>query len=324
VIAAAARLCDVIPSSEVGEDAQCLAGRIGVLMSGTYDPQGQGLVTALRQSLNELGWIDGQNVRLDIRWGGGKDSQITAYAAELATAPLDIIVATGTQVTSALHLRTHATPIVFVNVADPIESGFVSSLSRPAGDMTGFTAWEFSIGEKWLELLKIIDQSVSRTMVLVNPQNPTWKGHVRTIEAAAPFLQMEISAVHVHSSDEIRNAIQSFASEPAGGMIVLPSGLMSANRDLLAIVAAQNRLPAIYPYGYFTASGGLLSYGTDTLDLYRRSAVYVDRILRGAKPADLPVQRPTKFELVINLKTAKTLGLEVPATLLARADEVIE
>ena len=298
--------------------------QIGVLMSGARDPQGQGLITALREALQELGWAAGSNVRTDYRWGAGKQQQIVAYAAELVARSPDVILATGTQVTAALNDQTKTTPIVFVNVADPIESGFVTSFSRPGGNMTGFTAWEFSIGGKWLELLKSVDQSVNRVLVLVNPDNPTWKGHVRTIQTLAPLLQTQISTVQVHTSDQIRNAIESFAGEPLGGMIVLPSGLMSVNRDLLAIVATQYRLPAIYPYGYYAASGGLMSYGTDALDLYRRSAGYVDRILRGAKPSELPVQQPTKFEMIINLKTAKTLGLTVPDTLLAGADEVIE
>jgi putative ABC transport system substrate-binding protein len=288
------------------------------------DLLGQVQVNTFRQEMARLGWREGDNLLLDYRGTAGDDNRARVLATELIGYAPDVLVPTGTQVTAALQKLTRSIPIVFVNVADPIASHFVSSYAQPGGNITGFTAWEYSIAGKWLEVLREIAPETQHVTVLINPNNPTWAGHWQTIEALASSIQTQVTAIRVVYNVEIERAVQSAAHQPRGGLIVLPSGLMSANRELIAGLALRHSLPAIYPYSYFTSSGGLISYGTDALDLYRRAAVYVDRIFKGEKPADLPVQAPTKYELVINLKTAKALGLEVPPTLLARADEVIE
>jgi putative ABC transport system substrate-binding protein len=276
---------------------------------------------AFAEALAKLGWTDGRNVAIAYRWGDASDDRIRAAVAELAP---DAIVVTGSEVTAILKRQTSRIPIVFVNVADPIANGFVASFSHPGGNITGFTSMEFSFAGKWLSLLKDIAPGVANVMVLYSPQNSNWTGYLRTIEAAAQVLHVTIRTAPVAAADGIARDIEAFARGPGAGMIVLPSGPTIANRETIAALAARHHLPAMYPYRYFAASGGLASYGSDTIDLYRRAAQYVDRILRGAKPGDLPVQAPTKFEFVINLKVAKAIGLTVPEPVLLLSDEVIE
>ena len=300
--------------------------RIGWLATVTdRDLLGQMQVSTFRQVMTTLGWREGGNFLLDYRGTAGDDGKTRALATELVGSAPDVLIPTGTQITAALQKLTRSIPIVFVNVADPIASHFVSSFARPGGNITGFTTWGgYSIGGKWFDVLRQIAPRTQHVTVLINPNNPTWVGHWQTIEAIASSTQTEVTPIRVVQNVEIEPAVKSAGHQPGGGLIVLPSGLMSANRELIAGLALRHSVPTIYPYSYFAWSGGLISYGTDALDLYRRAAVYVDRILKGENPANLPVQAPTKFELVINLKTAKVLGLAVPPTLLARADELIE
>jgi putative ABC transport system substrate-binding protein len=300
--------------------------RIGWLSTtGEQDPQNPVERRAFHQEFAKLGWTDGQNFRIDYRSTSGEDdSRGRTLAMEIvATAP-DVILTTGTQLTAILKQQTSTIPIVFVQVADPVLSGLVASFARPGGNITGFTNVESSFVGKWLSILKDIAPGVTRVMILYHPANPNWIDYLRTIEAAAPSLRVTVSAAPVNHADEIARQIEPFVREPGAGMIVLPSGFTVANREKIAALAAQYRLPAIYSNGSSAESGGLVSYGHDTLDLYRRAASYVDRILRGTKPADLPVQAPVKFELVINLKAAKAIGIEVPYNLLLLADRVID
>jgi putative tryptophan/tyrosine transport system substrate-binding protein len=282
-------------------------------------------IAAFMEALARLGWTDGRNVRIEIeRYGPGDASRIRATAAELAGKAPNVILTVGTESTEILKQRTSIIPIVFVNVADPVAGGLVASFAHPAGNITGFTSMEFSFAGKWLSILRDLAPSIASVMVLYFPENPNWAGYLRTIEAAAKSLQVSIRATPVTVAAEIAPHIEAFAREPAGGMIVVPSGPTIANREIIAALAARYRLPSIYPYKSFANSGGLASYGSDTIDVYRRAAEYVDRILRGAKPGDLPVQAPTKFEFVINLKAAKAIGIAVPDPVLLLADEVIE
>ena len=300
--------------------------RIGWLSTtGEQDPQNQAQRRAFHQEFAKLGWTDGQNVRIDYRSTSGEDdSRARTLAMEIvATAP-DAILTTGTQFTAILKQQTNTIPIVFVNVADPVVSGLVASFARPGGNITGFTNVESSLIGKWLSILTDIAPGITRVMVLYFPGNRNWIDYLRTIEAAAPSLRVTVSAAPVNHADEIARQIEPFVRERGAGMIVLPSGLMINNREKIAALAAQYRLPAIYSNASFAESGGLVSYGVDSLDLYRRAASYVDRILRGTKPADLPVQAPVKFELVINLTAAKAIGLEVPYNVLLLADRVID
>jgi putative tryptophan/tyrosine transport system substrate-binding protein len=288
------------------------------------DPEAQAYVRAMRQALEKLGWIDGQNIRIDIRWESGDAGRVqTDVAGALSLSP-DVIVSGGTVYTRELRQRTNTIPIVFVNVGDPLASGLVHSLARPGGNVTGFVAVESLFGGKWMELLKEIAPRVNEVLVLVDPQNPTWKFHVPAIEAAAQSFAVRVTAAHVGNPAEIERAIAGFAGKPNAGMILLPSPFAQAHRELSIALAAKHRLPAVYGARLYVASGGLLSYSSDWVDQYRQAASYVDRILKGTRPGDLPVQQPAKFELVINLKTAKALGLEVPLFLQQRADEVIE
>jgi putative ABC transport system substrate-binding protein len=298
--------------------------RIGVFAFGAEsDLSAQVYVRALRQGLEQLGWIEGRNIRVDYRWTTG--NRLKAEVAEMVDLAPDLIVCGGTQLTVELKQKTRTIPIVFVQVADPIATGLVESLSRPAGNVTGFTAYaQSSMGEKWLELLKEIAPRLTQVLVLVDSQNPTWMMHVPTMEKVALSFAVQLTAVHARNPAEIARSIEAFAARPNAGLIVLPSLMTENQRELITTLAAKHRMPAVYAIRSFVASGGLAYYGADWVDLYRRAASYVDRILKGAKPADLPVQQPTKFELGINLKTAKALDLEVPPTLLARADEVIE
>ena len=288
------------------------------------DPEAHTYVRALRETLERLGWIDGQNIRIDIRWESGDAGRVQAdVAGALSLAP-DVIVSGGTVYTRELQQRTKTIPIVFVNVGDPLASGLVHSLAQPGGNVTGFVAVESSFGGKWMELLKEIAPRVNAVLVLVDPQNPTWKFHVPAIEAAARSFVVQVTAAHVRNPAEIESTIDGFAGKPNAGMIVLASPFAQAHRELTIALAAKHRLPAVYGARLYVASGGLLSYSSDWLDQYRQAASYVDRILKGARPGDLPVQQPVKFELVINLKTANVLGIEVPLFLQQRADEVIE
>jgi putative ABC transport system substrate-binding protein len=299
--------------------------RIGVLMNSDADaPEGKTRFAAFLQGLQQLGWTDGRNVRIDIRWGGTSDSEAARkYAAELVALAPDVILATTTPAIAALQWVTRTVPTVFAMVIDPVGAGFVESLARPGGSTTGFMQFEYSLSGKWLELLKQVAPGVTRAAVLRDASNPTGIGQFAVIQAVAPPLGMEIVPVNTREVAEIERAVAAFARVPNGGLIVT-GGQATVHRDLILQLAVRHRLPVVYPYRYYVIDGGLISYGPDLFGLFRQAAGYVDRILKGEKPADLPVQAPTKYELVINLRTAKALGLDVPATVLARADEVIE
>ena len=299
--------------------------RVGVLLPFTADDQeGQARLMAFAQRLQQLGWTVGTNLRIDARWGAGDAERIRKYAAELLALTPDVVVANGGPEVSALRQTTRTVPIVFANTADPVGQGFVASLSRPGGTITGFTPLdEFGQSGKWLQLLKEIAPQVTRAAILLNRAFAAGIAQLGAIQAVAPLLGVEVSPIELREPSEIEHAVTDFARAPNGGLILTGAG-GGARRELIMTLAARHRLPAIYPYAYHVAAGGLASYGPDVVDMYRRAAGYVDRILKGEKPADLPVQAPTKYELVINLKTARALGLEVPPTLLTRADEVIE
>ena len=299
--------------------------RIGVLMNLTADDaEGQGRLAAFMQGLQEAGWSVGRNVRVDLRWGGGDPELYRSHAAELVALAPDVILAAGAIVTRALQRATRTIPIVFANAVDPVGMGFVASLARPGGNATGFTIFEFSMGGKWLELLKQIAPGITRAAVLRDPSLTSGAGEFGAVQTVAPSFGVELHPVDVRDADEMDRAITAFASESNGGLIVTQNATAILHRKLIIALAARHRLPAIYAYSSFVTDGGLISYGPDSMDGYRRAAGYVDRILKGAKSADLPVQAPVKYELAINLKTAKALGLEVPPSVLARADEVIE
>ena len=299
------------------------ARRIGVLMNLVADDaEGQARIAAFLQGLQQLGWTDGGNVRIDYRWAAGDRFQ--RYAEELLALAPDVILASATSSVQALQRTTRTVPIVFAVVSDPVASGFVQSLARPGGNTTGFMQFEFGLTGKWLELLKQVAPDVTRAAVLRDPDVGSGTTQFAVIQAMAPLLKVEVNQVNVRDPSEITRAVEAFARSPNGGLIVTASGLAVRHRELIITMAARHKLPAVYFDRPFVAAGGLISYGPDQIDQYRQAAGYVDRILRGEKPADLPVQAPTKYELVINLKTAKALGLEVPPSLLARADEVIE
>jgi putative ABC transport system substrate-binding protein len=299
--------------------------RIGVLQPlAADDPESPARVTAFAQGLQQFGWTDGRNVRIDYRWAAGDTDRYRRYAAELVALAPDVILASSSPAMMSLQQLTRTMPIVFVSVVDPVGAGFVESLARPGGNATGFVLYEYGMSAKWLELLKEIVPLLKLAAVLRDPAIASGAGQYAVIQAAAPSFGVELRAVGVGDAGEIERAITAFARSSNGGLIVTGSALALVHRDLIITLAARHRLPAVYPFRYFAASGGLISYGPNTTDPYRRAAGYVDRILKGEKPADLPVQNPTKHELVINLKTAKAMGLEIPPTLLARADEVIE
>ena len=299
--------------------------RVGVLMALAEDDQeGQRRITAFHQRLRELGWIDGRNVLIDYRWAASNADRRRTYAAELVALAPDVILVSGGPAVGAVQQATRIVPIVFAQASDPVGSGFVESLARPGGNATGFTQFEFSISAKWLELLKQIAPRVTRAVVLRDPSIAAGLGQWGAIQSVAPSFGVELSPVDVRAADDIERAVTAFARRPNGGLIVTTGPSTIGRRELIIALAARHKLPTVYPYRFFVTSGGLISYGPDTIDPYRRAAAYVNRILKGEKPADLPVQAPTKFELTINLKTAKAFGLTVPATLLARADEVIE
>jgi putative tryptophan/tyrosine transport system substrate-binding protein len=299
--------------------------RIGVLLPvATDDAEFQTRVGAFLQALQQLDWTIERNVEIDIRWATANADAIRRHAAELAALAPDVILAHGAPTLGPLLQVTRTVPIVFPVASDPVAAGFVESLARPGGNATGFMDWEYGMAVKWPELLKQIAPSVTRVAVLRDPTIPTGPAQFGVIQAVAPSLGMDVVPINVRDVPEIERALAAFARSSNGSLIVTPSGFASVNRDLIITLAARHRLPAVYFGRYFVNSGGLISYGNDIVDQYRRAAGYVDRILRGEKPADLPVQAPTKYELVINLKTAKALGLTVPDTLLARADEVVE
>ena len=299
--------------------------RIGVLLPATADdPEFQARVAAFVQGLQQLGWTEGRNVRIDIRWGAGDAERIRRYAAELVALAPDVILAAGGATVGPLFQATRTVPIVFTLTPDPVGAGFVDSLARPGGNVTGFTNFEFGIGVKWLELLKEIAPRVTRAAVLRDPTIPAGIGEFGAIQAVAPSVGIELRPIDVREAGEIERAVTAFARSSNNGLIVSSNALASVHRNLIVTLAARHRLPAVYPFRFFVTIGGLASYGPDTIDPHHRAAGYVDRILKGENPAELPVQAPTKYELVINLKTAKALGLDVPPTLLARADEVIE
>jgi putative ABC transport system substrate-binding protein len=299
--------------------------RVGVLLNFTEDdPEAQVQNLAFLQGLQQLGWTDGHNVRIDTRWTAGDAARTRKYAAELVKLEPDVVLAEGTTVLGSLLQATRRVPIVFLQVTDPVGGGFVASLARPDGNATGFTQFEYSIGGKWLELLKEIAPSVTRVAVLRNSTITSGVGQFGAIQSVAPSLGVELRPIDVRDADEIERGVAAFAETLNGGLIVTASGLTRIHRDLIIKLAARYRLPAVYSLRIFVAGGGLMSYSPDGIDQYRRAAGYVDRILKGEKPADLPVQAPTKYQLLINLKTAKALGINVPPTLLTRADEVIE
>ena len=296
--------------------------RIAVLASGNADVQVfKSAITAFQQGLQQLGWTDGRNVRIDLRLGTGDIENIRKHASELAALPPDVIVTVGGSTMGQLLQATRTVPIVFVFVPDPFGSGFVNSLSRPGGNATGFMAFEYSLSAKWLELLKQIAPGTKRAAVLWDPAIPAGIGQFAVIQSVAPSLGVEVNPVNLR---EVEQGISAFARSGGGGLIVTVSGLAVVQSDLIVALAAQHKLPAVYGFRGFVDAGGLASYGADIVDQFRLAAGYVDRILKGEKPADLPVQAPTRYELVINLQTAKALGLEVPQSLLARADNVIE
>ena len=299
--------------------------RIGVLLSATADDaEFQVWVGAFLQGLALLGWTLGRNVRIDTRWAGANAADIRNHAAELVALAPDLILAHGTSTVVPLLQVTRTVPIVFVSTTDPVGAGLVDSLARPGGNATGFMAFEYSLSGKWLELLKQIAPDVMRVAVLRDTGQGSGTNYFAVIQAMAPLLRVEVSPVNIGDAGEIERAVTAFARAPNGGLVVTPSPAARLHRNLIVTLAARHRLAAVYPYRYFMAAGGLISYGPDLVDQYRQAAGYVDRILKGEKPADLPVQAPTKYETVLNLKTAKALGLDVPATVLVRADEVIE
>jgi putative ABC transport system substrate-binding protein len=299
--------------------------RIGVLMSLSADnSQGQARLEAFVQGLRKLGWIERHNVRIDIRWAGGGGTNARKYAAELVALAPDVLLASGGTVAGALVQATRTIPIVFTMTPDPVGAGFVESLARPGGNATGFTIFEYSMAAKWLELLKEIAPRVTRVAVVRDAAIPQGTGLFGAIQSTAPSLGLEVTPVNVRDAGEIERTVARFARRSNGGLIVTGSGAAIIHRKLILTLAARYRLPAVYFGRYFVVGGGLISYGVDSIDPHRRAAGYVDRILKGEKPSDLPVQSATKYELTINLKAAKALGIPVPPTLLARADEVIE
>ena len=305
--------------------AQERVRRIGVLMSLTEgDPETKRRIGAFLEGLRQLGWADGGNAQINYRWGGGNPNDIRRYAAELAALEPDVILATGSVTVGPLLEVTRTVPIVFVQVPDPVAAGFVESLARPGGNATGFVNFEYGMGAKWLELLKQIAPTVTRVGVLRDPALAVGAGQYGAIQSVAPSLAMEASPINLRDAGEIDRGIANFARVPNGGLILTGGALGIVHRDLIVTLAARHNLPAVYIDRYFAEGGGLISYGPDSIDAYRRTAAYVDRILKGDKPASLPVQLPVKYDLVINLKTAKALGVTVPPSLVARADEVIE
>jgi len=299
--------------------------RVGVLMNvAEADPESAARIAAFLQALQQSGWSNGRDVQIDTRWAAGDVEHFRQYSAELVALAPDVILASNSLAVAALRQASQTTPIVFVGVVDPVGAGFVDSLARPGGNATGFTLFEYGLSGKWLELVKEIASPITRVAVLRDPVSPAESGMFTAIQSVAPSVGVELSPFRMRDAGEIERDITAFASGPNGGLIVLGSTSANIHRELIITLAARHRLPAVYSDRLFVTSGGLISYGPNRIDQFRRGAAYVDRILRGERPSDLPVQAPTKYELVINLKTAKALGLTVPQALLARADEVIE
>ena len=299
--------------------------RIGVLTNLVADdPEAQARVGAFLQGLQELGWAVGRNMRIEYRWGAGDADRTRGYAAELVALAPDVILTSGASALAPLLQATRSVPVVFAQVPDPVGAGFVNSLARPGGNTTGFITYEYGLSGKWLELLTQIAPSVTRAAVIRDPAVSAGTGQWGAIQAVAPSVRVLVSPVNVRDAGEIERDVAAFARDSNSGLIVTSSPSAGLHRDLIVMLAARHRLPAVYYQRGFVTGGGLISYGPDFIDQYRRAAAYVDRILKGEKPADLPVQAPTKYETVINLKTAKTLDLDVPPSVLARADEVIE
>jgi putative ABC transport system substrate-binding protein len=299
--------------------------RIGIVMNlAADDPEGQARVAVFLQGLQEAGWIVGRNAQIDIRWGMGDPERIRKNVTELLALTPDAVFATTFPIVMELQQATRAVPIVFAGLFDPVGAGLVTSLARPGGNTTGFASFEYSLSVKWLELLKQVAPRVTRVAVLRDSLTAVGIGQLAAIQGVAPSFGVELTPIVVRDAGEIEPAVAAFARGPEDGLIVTIGTLTDANRDVIGKVAVRLRLPAVYPFPFFVRSGGLISYGTDIIDSYRRAAGYVDRILKGEKPSDLPVQQPTKIQLAINLKAAKALGLEIPSSLLARADEVIE
>jgi putative ABC transport system substrate-binding protein len=299
--------------------------RIGVLMPGTADDaEYQTRLAAFLHGLRQLGWSDGRNVRIDTRWAAGDTNLFRKYAAELIALAPDVILAPGSTSLGPLLQATRTVPIVFTTILDPVGAGFVDSLARPGGNATGFIAFEYGLSGKWLELLKQIAPSLTRVAILRDPATAAGIGQFASIQSVAPSFGVELRPIDIREADGIERAVTAFARSSNGGLIVTAGSGSAIHRDLIITLAARHKLPTVYSAHHFVTGGGLISYGPDRVDQYRQAAGYVDRILKGEKPGDLPVQAPTKFELVINLKTAKSLGLSVPPTLLASANEVIE
>jgi putative ABC transport system substrate-binding protein len=299
--------------------------RIGVLVGGRItDPVSKSQSAALLQGLQQLGWTDGRNIRIDYRWGDGNADDIRKYSAELSSLAPDVMLVAGTAAVGPLLQAAPTVPVVFVNLPDPVGAGYVKSLARPGGNVTGFTNFEYGLSVKWLELLKEVAPSVTRVAVLRDPALTAGTAQFAAIQAVAPSLGVEVSPIDVRNAAEIEHAVAAFARSSNGGLIATQSASALVHRGLILTLAARHKLPAVFVNRFWVADGGLMSYGVNVANEFRRAAGYVDRILKGEKPADLPVQAPTGYELLINLKTAKALGLEVPASLLARADEVIE
>jgi putative ABC transport system substrate-binding protein len=299
--------------------------RIGFLTTlSETDPEVKGWFTAFQAEMQRLGWTLGRNLSIEYRWPSSNEQRLRSSAAELVKMAPDLIFAATTPALAALHRESRSLPIVFVQVSDPVKLGFVGSLARPGGNITGFTTFEYPVGGKWLELLKDTAPGSSRVAVLHDPDNPSQIAYMQGVEAAAPTFGVQLTRADVRNAADIERAINDFAQQPNGALVVAPTAVTILHRDLIIALAARHRLPAIYPYRYFAASGGFISYGVDLAEQYRQAAGYVDRILRGANPGELPVQLSSKFELVVNLKTAKALGLTIPEPFLQRADEVIE
>jgi putative tryptophan/tyrosine transport system substrate-binding protein len=298
--------------------------RIGVVMAyAESDPNGQVQVAAFRDQLQRLGWIEGSNIGIDFRYASDDPARIRALALELLGLGPDLMVSNSNLVTTILQSEVRSIPLVFVSVSDPIGSGFVTDLARPTGNVTGFANFQPSMGSKWLEKLREIAPQVERVGFMLHPEPPNI-GYLNSAEVAAPSLKIKLVGLEVHDSNEIERALAGFAGQPGSGLVIAPNVVTFANSALIVALAARYRLPAIYPFAFYVKEGGLMSYGFDAADQFRQGAVYVDKILRGAKPADLPVQHPTKFEMIINRKTAKALGLDITPMLLAEADEVID
>jgi putative ABC transport system substrate-binding protein len=297
---------------------------IAVLGGAPDNAEGQARVKAFTETLQTLGRVEGRNVRIDVRLVGDDLARIRAHAAELARTGPAVILAIGAPVVVALREATRTIPIVFANLSDPVDGGFVESEARPGGNITGFTSLEYSVASKWLEILKEISPRLARVLVVLNPDNFTSRGLLRSIQAAAPSIGVQVVAGRVSAAGEIAPALAALARQTDGGVIVTPDPLTTSNMGQIIALSGQHRLPSIHPFRFYPAGGGLLSYGPDIAEIYRNAAWYAARILKGEKPGDLPVQNPTRFRLVLNLKTAKALGLDVPAMMLGRADEVIE